>query len=242
MHHQNVLFWPLFRGPLRNHPSKQLLPPQPTPDLMKSEIRGPLKRGQKSTFWWCIFLWYVLMVHRVPANILREFNSIEPDREVIFREWTCATGLATISGHQNDYMQLFCSREFVFWRLQLQLHVLIPSRINSREMQQFLGKTPLITIASRNSKRNSIAKNTLTITCLVCQEFKLSSFRCDNYFRTIRCGNSQIFDPAALTDNEWISAKLVLWPWEPPTAPRTPKIKRTKKWLLGVPPEWLKSD
>ena len=41
---------PLFRGPLRNHPSKQLPPPQPTPDLMKSEIRGPLKRGQKSTF------------------------------------------------------------------------------------------------------------------------------------------------------------------------------------------------
>ena len=25
--------------------------------------------------------------------------------------------------HQNDYMQLFCFRELIFWRLKLQLHI-----------------------------------------------------------------------------------------------------------------------
>ena len=59
MHHQSVS--------LQNAPSKRTL----LTSLKRSKAGPPqLKRGQKSTFWWCILQWYVLMVHQAPAKFL----------------------------------------------------------------------------------------------------------------------------------------------------------------------------
>ena len=68
MHHQNVLFWPLFRGPRISLFIRSGVGCGDSSCLLEWFRKGPLKRGQKSTFWWCIFCQYVLMVHQGPPE------------------------------------------------------------------------------------------------------------------------------------------------------------------------------
>ena len=55
------------------------------------------------------------------------------EEKASFRETVNQEG-ALATCHHNDYMQLFGFRALIFWWAQLQLHFLIPSRIDSREM------------------------------------------------------------------------------------------------------------
>ena len=66
--------------------------------------------------------------------------------------------------HQNDYMQLFCFRELIFWRLQLQLHLLALAESILEKCNSSWGKTLGLQLHFGNPRGIYFAKITLTLT------------------------------------------------------------------------------
>ena len=73
---------------------------------------------------------------------------------------------STYPCHQNDYMQLFCCQEFIFWRLQLQLHFLSLAELILQKRTCSWGRPLWSQLHLGISRGINVTKMTLTIAFL----------------------------------------------------------------------------